>query len=323
MGGLGSVERIVEIHDRGVFRESFGLGADEATSPKFTSRDRPSLFRTRSEAARMAAVELSCDEGEGGLQQPLIPPSLSIDPQSIRSIHGVRLHDIHIAMRSKTDHLLLNGVDFEVLGGQVALILGSDAAKSNLLSTLMLKMTPCRGIISYQSSDESWSAFDFRRDDAAPWRRRIGFCSASSIGIFRTSAGDNIAVAAPETTRGEEVRRVAQMVGLHDEIMAMTDGYRSLLGEGSGRAISRATALRIGLARALIRRPQLLLIDDAELFIDAVGPEPFYSILSFVIRGGGLVVMCHAGLMLPTTLHLDLGVKAYELKDGMMIKRSI
>lgn len=334
MGGLGSVERIVELHDRGVFRESFGLGSededDEVTrSSELSMRAHPSLFRTRSEAARLANIErLQGQEDGGGLSQPLLPPLISISPAATRSIQGLRLHDIHLAMRSRTDHLLLNGVSMEVTAGQTALILGPDvSSKSRVLSVMMLKMLPCRGTVSFQSQEGSWAAFDFRRDDAGPLRKRIGFCSAGSVGIFRTSIEDNVAVAAPDLTTGDEVRRVARLVGLEDEIMLMPDGYRTLVGDGSGTMISRATALRIGMARALIRKPQLLLVDDAELFIDAIGPDRFHGALSSVVNQGGAVVMCHAGTSIPPLIRQwssakdGLSIQIHKFKDGIMLKR--
>lgn len=54
-------------------------------------------------------------------------------------------------------------------------------------------------------------------------------------------------------------------------VVVLQEGYRTLVGDGSGTIVSPALLLKLALARALVRRPRLLLLDDAEQFADAVG----------------------------------------------------
>jgi ABC-type multidrug transport system fused ATPase/permease subunit len=54
-------------------------------------------------------------------------------------------------------------------------------------------------------------------------------------------------------------------------LYALQEGYRTLVGDGSGTIVSPALLLKLTLARALVRKPRLLLLDDADQFANAVG----------------------------------------------------
>lgn len=113
-----------------------------------------------------------------------------------------------------------------------------------------------------------WVTFSFRSDDVQLVRSHIGVVSVRCCGIFRTTIEDNIAVAAGgREVTSAEVREVCRRVGAHDAFLQLPDGYATLVGEGSGHELSHHMALRVALARALIRRPSMLLIDDGDQVI--------------------------------------------------------
>lgn len=69
------------------------------------------------------------------------------------------------------------------------------------------------------------------------------------------------------------------------------DGYRTLIGDGSGMPVSTALQLKLGLARALVRRPRLLLLDDADAFADAIGRTQLLGVLTRLREQQGVALL--------------------------------
>ncbi|VAW35433.1 Heterodimeric efflux ABC transporter, permease/ATP-binding subunit 1 [hydrothermal vent metagenome] len=97
-------------------------------------------------------------------------------------------------------------------------------------------------------------------------RRLLSFVPQSAV-LFSTTIAGNIAFGAPETTR-EEIEAAAGAAAIHDEIMAFPHGYETEIGE-RGVRLSGGQQQRIALARALLLRAPILLIDDALAAVDA------------------------------------------------------
>ncbi|KXZ56422.1 hypothetical protein GPECTOR_1g376 [Gonium pectorale] len=144
------------------------------------------------------------------------------------------------------------------------------------------------------AADWEWAAFSFRHDDLRPPRSKVALISRSMCGLFRTTLEDNVALAAPDHRVGTaDVRRACQAAGLHDEAMSLKDGYFTLLGEGSCSALTGAGLLRLAVARALLRRAPLVLLEDADAFAEALGEARLMALLR-QLRGAGccVVVVC-------------------------------
>lgn len=73
------------------------------------------------------------------------------------------------------------------------------------------------------------------------------------------------------------------------------DGYFTLLGEGSGSSLSSAGLLRLAVARALLRRPALLVLEDPDAFLEALGEDRLMTLLRKLSDGGCCVVILYGG----------------------------
>jgi ABC-type multidrug transport system fused ATPase/permease subunit len=85
--------------------------------------------------------------------------------------------------------------------------------------------------------------------------------------LFTTSIRENILTGRPGATQ-EELEAAARAAEIHDEILAMPDGYETVVGQG-GRALSRGEAQRVNVARAILKNAPILLLDEATSSLDS------------------------------------------------------
>ncbi|GAX84702.1 hypothetical protein CEUSTIGMA_g12124.t1 [Chlamydomonas eustigma] len=359
MAGLGSVERIVELHDRGVIGKVPGdqdlTATDEDTDTHRAGR--AGLFKTLSINAHTDLSQPLLSRTRSGRKdlesaRPLAPPPDR--PDFSHLLGGFRLQDVQLAKRSKTDRLLLDKSSMEIVSGDLAVITGEEfESKSSLLSLILVRMTPFQGHVAFQLPDAAipaashlltvhnrpgwsipgmpeeqheeslmvvqaggpgwkWATFSFRKDNPLLVRSLVGYVSVGCCGIFRTTVEDNIAVATTREVTSAEVREVCRKVGAHETFLQLPDGYATLVGEGSGHPLTQQTALRIGLARALIRRPRILLLDNGDQLAEAVGPQRLADVLQEVCQEGCCVVICsNEPQMFPSA-------KTYKLSEGRL-----
>jgi sodium transport system ATP-binding protein len=164
----------------------------------------------------------------------------------------------------------LNGVSFEVQQGQAVALLGANGAgKSTILRILATLLLPTRGQAIVAGCDTSLNPRDVRR--------RLGYHAGSDQGFYpRLTGRENLLFFGQlnHLTRRGAMERIAELA----ETFHLGDALDQQV-----RTLSSGTTQRLSLARALLHKPTILLLDEPTRSLDAIGAAEFRHFLSTVI----------------------------------------
>lgn len=189
---------------------------------------------------------------------------------------------------------VLRDLTFRVPAGSTVGIVGpTGSGKSTLVSLIPRFHDPTQGTVRIQG-------VDVRQFPLAELRRAIGFVFQETY-LFSATVADNIALGRPDATR-LEIEAAARMARAHDFIFGLEKGYDTLVGE-RGVTLSGGQKQRLGLARAFLVRPRLLILDDATASVDAATEHEIQDALASKEWGRTTFIISHR---LSSVLHADL-----------------
>ncbi|MFF3558148.1 ABC transporter ATP-binding protein/permease [Streptomyces tsukubensis] len=187
----------------------------------------------------------------------------------------------------------LHGVSFTAPAGRTTAIVGpSGAGKTTLLGLLLRHADPDGGRIL--ADGEPLTAYSL-----AALRRGIAVVSQETY-LFPASVAENLRLARPGADDAE-LRTAARAAGIHDEILALPEGYATAVGE-RGAALSGGQRQRIALARALLADAPVLVLDEATSAVGERAEAGIVRALAAAARGRTCLVVAHR---LATVRHAD------------------
>ncbi|RMF69285.1 MAG: ABC transporter ATP-binding protein [Cyanobacteria bacterium J069] len=179
---------------------------------------------------------------------------------------------------------ILHGLSFSVQPGQrVALVGPSGGGKSTLVSLLLRLYDPIEGNIFIDGHD-------LREYKVESLRRQVSIVLQDSV-LFAVSVRDNIAYGALGATDAE-VEAAAKLANAHDFIMALPDGYDTLMGE-RGATLSGGQRQRIAIARAAVRRASIVILDEPTVGLDNENEHAVSEALERLTQGCTTFLITH------------------------------
>ncbi|MGA2692471.1 MAG: ABC transporter ATP-binding protein [Opitutaceae bacterium] len=178
----------------------------------------------------------------------------------------------------------LRDVSFLVPAGRVAAIVGpSGSGKTTIINLLARFYDPASGEVLVDG-------YDLRKASADSFRRQIGIVLQENV-LFSGTLEDNLKYGKPEATR-EEIISAAKTANAHDFIVALPDGYSTVVGE-RGAQMSGGQRQRVAIARAILKDPRILIFDEATSALDLASERLIQEAMERVMRGRTTFVIAH------------------------------
>ena len=211
-------------------------------------------------------------------------------PEVLEQKDALRLTSVRAAIRLENvsirydRHPVLRDVSLEIQGGSFCAVLGpSGVGKSTLADLLVRYLDPDQGRVLIDGTD-------IRKISLEDLRREVVLVDQSPF-LFNASIAENIGYGFPGATQ-RMIEEAAGAAGLSEFIARLPEGYQTLTGE-RGLAVSVGERQRIALARALLRRPSVLILDEPTAALDADTESLVASNLRGALGGGTLIVITH------------------------------
>jgi subfamily B ATP-binding cassette protein MsbA len=178
----------------------------------------------------------------------------------------------------------LRDVSFRVGAGQVVAIVGpSGSGKSTIINLLARFYDPVAGTVLVDDHD-------VRRATTESFRQQIGIVLQENV-LFSGTLEDNLKYGKPDATR-DEIIAAAKTANAHDFIVALPDGYSTVVGE-RGAQMSGGQRQRIAIARAIIKNPRILIFDEATSALDLASERLIQEAMERVMRGRTTFIIAH------------------------------
>ncbi|MCL5125830.1 MAG: ABC transporter ATP-binding protein/permease [Deltaproteobacteria bacterium] len=201
---------------------------------------------------------------------------------------------------------VLKNVNLEVNPGEVVAIVGeSGVGKSTLLDLVTRFYDPAEGQVLVDG-------VDVRTVSQRSLREKIGIVTQQTI-LFDDTVRNNIAYGRPDLPL-ELVIEAAKAAHAHDFIMAQPQGYDSFIGE-NGIKLSGGERQRIAIARALLKNPPILVLDEATSNLDSDSEKSVQAALEELMKGRATLVVAHR---LSTIQNVD---RIYVMSQGRIVEQ--
>ncbi|KAM9968902.1 hypothetical protein ACTFIW_000305 [Dictyostelium discoideum] len=218
----------------------------------------------------------------------------------------IEFKDVGFHYPSRPDVPIFNGFNLKIKPGQtVGLVGDSGGGKSTIISLLERFYDPCQGEILLDGED-------IRKFNVRGLRQKIGLVNQEPV-LFATTISENIRYGKEGATQ-DEIEEAAKLANAHSFISQLPQGYNTLVGE-KGVQMSGGQRQRIAIARAVIKNPNILLLDESTSALDSESTKLVQEALDVLMKGRTTIVIAHN---LSTIRNADVII---YIKKGVAVER--
>ena len=228
------------------------------------------------------------------------------EPKTLGNIESLSFREVSFKHQTAS-HKAIDNISFDAKVGETIAFVGpSGSGKSTLMKLLVGLYRPQEGKILYNGLDETEIHFD-------DLRRQIGFVTQDT-NLFSGTIRENLMFVNPTATENEvtDVLNKASCTGLLERA---EKGLDTMIGEG-GLKLSGGEKQRISIARALLRKPHLLIFDEATSALDSLTEEEITNTIRDISSQKGQITILIAH-RLSTIMHAD---RIYVLEKGDVVE---
>lgn len=190
----------------------------------------------------------------------------------------------HVSFGYLRSEPVLDDFTLRIKPGETVAVVGASGSGKSTIAALLPRF------YDIQSGSIRIDGCDIKDVTLESLRRKIGIVFEDTF-LFSMSIGENIAFGHPEATR-EQIEAVARTAGIYDFISSLPDGFDAMVGE-KGLTLSGGQRQRIAIARALLRNPKILILDDATSSVDISTEEAIHRSLKEVLSGRTTIIIAH------------------------------